>query len=153
MDAHSGAAGGSEWSQAGGKSNGRTNEEVSHTHTCSHRDPRCRTSPHTHTHTQPVRNQKFPILCNCFPPVPFPSLSLSYLTNCCWTSAFLCSRRNISVCSLVNNAMPLPWVTQARRCGMNNADFPIDGRVLLSPALCWDVISTLTWHAVFTDVL
>lgn len=88
MGTRSVAAGVSEWSQAAGKSNGRTNEEVSQTH--RHRDPRRRTSlwsfkstgglrqlpGPTHSWLEPIT---FSLFCSSFPltdftspPIPFP---------------------------------------------------------------------------------
>lgn len=79
MGTHSVAAGVSEWSQAGGKSNGRTNEEVSQPHTRSHRDPRRRTkslvlykhrglqaAPPSHTHSW-LETSTFSLFCSSFP--------------------------------------------------------------------------------------
>lgn len=168
MGTRSVAAGVSEWSQAAGKSNGRTNEEVSQTH--RHRDPRRRTSlwsfkstgglrqlpGPTHSWLEPIT---FSLFCSSFPltdftsPHPFSSLSLSYSTNCCWCSVF-CVAREIFQC--------VPWRTMLglshEKSRLEDMEwtlltFQLMAHVLLSPALCWDVIPTLTWHAVFTDVL
>lgn len=171
MGTSSVAAGVSEWSQAAGKSNGRTNEEVSQTH--RHRDPRRRASLWSFKSTGGLRQLHgpthiwletitFSLFCSSFPladftppPLPHPlsSLSRSYLTNCCWCSVF-CVPTEIFQC--------VPWRAvlgfsheNSRLEDMERTlpTFQLMARVLLSPALCWDVIPTLTWHAVFTDVL
>lgn len=56
----------------------------------------------------------------------FLSLSLSYPTNCCWSRVFLCSQRNISAHSSVNNGVSLQRAPRPGRQAMNNADFSID---------------------------
>lgn len=60
------------------------------------------------------------------PPLFFHSLSLSYAANCCWSAVFLCSQRNVSICSSVNNGVSLLRATKAVRHAMNNTDFSID---------------------------
>lgn len=176
MGTRSVAAGVSEWSQAAGKSNGRTNEEVSQTH--RHRDPRWRTSLWSFKSTRGLKQlprpthswletSMFSLFCSSFPladstippthsfatlPVPFP-LYLSYLTNCCWSSVF-CVAREIFQYVLWRTMLGLSH----KKSNLEDMEwtlltFQLMARVLLSPVLCWDVIPTLTWHAVFTDAL
>lgn len=97
--------------------------------------------------------------CNCLPPslppsFPFLSLSLSYTTNCCWSSVF-CVAREIFQYAL-QRTMPCLSCEQRRlgRHAMNNADFSIDSLYAIESCfMLWDLIFTLTWHTVFTDVL
>lgn len=93
-----------------------------------------------------------PFYCNS--PPPPPSLSLSYSTNCCWSSVF-CVAGEIFQYALHWTMPRLSCEqTKAGRRAMNNADFSIDSLYATESCfMLWDLIFTLTRHTVFTDVL